>query len=89
MAITINIPPQYDTDLEKVKYLYRLYELIRVYGNTYRWDAELKAVHRIWCNYVLQFRNNLSPAEWQELKENWKQDHTITCELNDIEGYEW
>jgi hypothetical protein len=44
--MTINIPVQYNTDLFKVQYLYRLYELLRVDGNANGWDNDRIAKKR-------------------------------------------
>ena len=83
----VNIPSEYKTDLEKTKYMYRLFEKIRLEGNKIGWNEKLTAQLNFWTKEVLKYRDKLTEDQWLELKDNWKKDNTLNAKLTDLGGF--
>jgi hypothetical protein len=96
----INIPSKYKTDLEKVQYLYRLYELIQEFAHSiepddYEMDSHINSAISIWTKTLLSYRDKLNIEDWSDIDEEtgkqrkdvWKKDTRITAKLSDIEGF--
>jgi len=83
----VKIPSRYNTDLEKTKYMYRLYDKIQAKGNKNGWNEKNKAILKFWTKEVLKYRNKLKPEDWEDLKDTWKKDKTLNAKLTDLEGF--